>query len=82
MRRAPEVVTSNYRSWESRGADPLFFLGLLSKQPWKSDILATRLGCRREEAEAILWSHGFAYDERSEQWILQGDAPAQLLRAT
>jgi hypothetical protein len=76
---APEIVARHSSAWAERGAAPSDLLQLLVARPRTGDEVAALLGCRRDEAEAMLWALGFVMDEGTGLWIHRGDELARLL---
>lgn len=78
LRNGREVLQDRYLEWDERGARPDNFERFLGLGPWHSTDLAERLGCSDAEAEAILWSYGYA-PAASGVWRRDGDDAARLV---
>ena len=59
-REAEQVLEQHSGRWHSAGADPHTFNEWLNDKAWHSADLGDLLGCTQSEAEAVLWSFGFA----------------------
>ena len=68
-----------HREWAQRGTRPYQFAGLIGMKDWTPAELATLLGCTEDEAEAILWTLGFAFDDDAQRWTASGDEAAKLI---
>jgi hypothetical protein len=64
LQRRSEAAAATARArstaWQRRGVEPHELRSFLGRRPWRSADLADLLGCRTDEAEAILWAFGFA----------------------
>jgi hypothetical protein len=59
-REAEQALEQHTGRWRSAGADPYTFNEWLNDKTWHSADLGILLGCTQAEAEAVLWSFGFA----------------------
>jgi hypothetical protein len=75
---AVKAIETRSPTWADRGLDPYFFDRWLDDQPWQVDDLAVLLGCTTAEAEAVLWSFGFAAAS-SGLWRRDDDEEATML---
>jgi hypothetical protein len=82
QRRCPaalETVERTAPQWHERGAAPADLFRFLIGKARSTDEIAALLGCRAEEAEAILWAFGFVFVPEDDRWQYKGDATAELL---
>lgn len=78
-KRATEAVERRSPDWTERGGAPGDLVNLLAANPRTTDEIAGLLGCTSNEAEAILWAFGFAFDQSSGRWVHGGDEAAQFI---
>jgi hypothetical protein len=78
-KHATEAISRRSPAWTERGGAPGDLVNLLAAQPRTTEEIAGLLGCAGNEAEAILWALGFAFDEDSTTWIQGGDETARLI---
>jgi hypothetical protein len=78
-KRATEAISRRSTAWTERGGAPGDLVNLLAAKPRTTEDIAGLLGCTGDEAEAILWALGFAFNEDSRTWIQGGDETAQLI---
>lgn len=74
-----EVIDRHFADWSERGAAPYDLIAFLKSRTWTTEDLSRLLGCAPAEAEAILWSHGFAYDQEQGRWHARHDSSARVL---
>lgn len=85
MGRGRDALDAN-PGWAQRQYRPDQFATLLEISGGEPARLAQLLGCTAEQAEAVFWTIGYAYDQDSQRWQLEADDAAvvlhQLLQAT
>jgi len=75
-----EAIDAHYTDWTQRSQRPDQFVSLMAMRPWTAEELARLLDCSPSEAEGVLWSLGFAYDEAAGRWLPGGDEAARVIR--
>jgi hypothetical protein len=65
-----EKLEGNVSSWQRRGSSPKSFDEMLAAKAWASSELASLLGCKPSEAEAVLWALGASFNDADGRWYL------------
>lgn len=78
LRHGREALAAN-AEWAQRGYRPDQFAALLAARDWDATGLAGLLSCSQAEAEAILWTLGFSFDDDSGRWRSGGEPAAEFL---
>ena len=65
--------------WMQKGYRPDQFEALIAPRDWTAAEIAPLLGCTEAEAEAVLWTLGFALDPETQRWKKNADEAASVL---
>lgn len=76
--KARDALAAN-RGWAQRGYRPDQSAALVANRDWSAEALASLLGCRADEAEAVLWTLGHAFNESTGRWERRGDEAAEMM---
>jgi hypothetical protein len=78
--RSREALQAN-TEWAQRGYRPDQFESLLLTRTWQTAELAGLLGCTEEQAEGVLWTLGYAFNEEDGTWESDEAEGGEIMRA-
>jgi hypothetical protein len=80
LKRSRETRSSGETgAWRKRLERPDDFLPILERRPQTTEQVASLFNSSGDEAEAVMWGLGFAFDEATGVWRLGADEGAALL---